>query len=200
MRILYGLPLAALLACSSPKNDTSNQAVIEQKVSDDSLKAVIDQTPNVEPSIKAFTDVGKTLSLLSDVGIGSMRPWRSDELGYMSSTPYYEFGTAGANGLRNNLAFYVESPDPSSVRVVKLMLNINNGNASAAARRKYTSVVTSAMRAFGITVPERLKSALLKGRSFTIETPTATVSNQHHEDRIEWEKLVIESKVKQAAK
>jgi hypothetical protein len=200
MRILYCLSLAVLLACSTPKSDTSNQAVAEQKVSDDSLKAVIDQIPDIEPVVKAFTDVRKTLSLLSDVGIGSMRPWRSDELGYMSSTPYYEFGAAGENGLRNDLAFYVESPDPNSVRVVKLMLNINNGSASAAARRNYTSVATSAMRAFGITVPERLKSALLKGRSFTIETPTATVSNQHHKGRIEWEKLVIESKVKQAAK
>lgn len=63
----------------------------------------------------------------------------------MSSTPYYEYGTAGENGLRNNLAFYVESPDPNSVRVLKLMLNINNGNASDAARRKYTSVATSAL-------------------------------------------------------
>jgi hypothetical protein len=152
--------------------------------------------PDVVPVVKAFIDVRKTLSLLSDVGIGPMRPWRSDELGYMSSTPYYEFGTAGANGLRNNLAFYVQSPVPNSVRVVKLMLNINNGNASAAARRKYTSVATSAMRAFGITVPEQLKSALLKERSVTIKTPTALVSNQHHEDRIEWEKLVIESKMK----
>lgn len=200
MQILYCLPLSVLLACSSPQNDTSNQAVVEQKVSDDSLKAVIDQMPDIEPAVKAFTDVRKTLLLLSNVGIGSMRPWRSNELGYMSSTPYYEFGTAGENGLRNNLAFYVESPDPNSVRVVKLMLNINDGSASAAARRKYTSVATSAMRAIGITVPDRLKSALLKGRSVTIETPTATVSNQHHEDRIEWEKLVIESKVKQAAK
>lgn len=129
-----------------------------------------------------------------------MRRWRSDELGYMSSTPYYEFGIAGANGLKSNLAFYVESPDPNSVRVVKLMLNVNSSNASAAARRKYTSVATSAMRAFGITVPERLKSALLKGRSVTIETPTTTVSNQHHEDRIEWEKLVIKSSLKQIAK
>jgi hypothetical protein len=200
MKLLYYLPLATLLACGSPRNDTSNQAIVEQKVSDDSLKAVIDQMPDVKPAVKAFTDVRKTLSLLSDVGIGHMRSWRSDELGYMSSTPYYKFGAAGANGLRNDLAFYVESPNPNSVRVVKLMLNINNGDASAAARRKYASVATSAMRAFGITVPERLKSALLKGRSVTIKTSTATVSNQHHKDRIEWEKLVIESEVKQTAK
>lgn len=69
-----------------------------------------------------FTDVKKTLILLSNLRIGHMRRWRSDELGYMSSTPYYEFGTVGANGLKSNLAFYVESPDPNSVRVVKLML------------------------------------------------------------------------------
>lgn len=81
MKLLYYLPLAALLACSNPKNDTSNQAVVEKKVSDDSLKAVIDRMPDVEPAVKAFTDVRKTLSLLSDVGIGHMRPWRSDELG-----------------------------------------------------------------------------------------------------------------------
>lgn len=200
MKILYCLPLAALLACSSPPNDTSNQAVVEQKASDDSLKAVIDQIPDVKPAVETFTDARKTLILLGNMGIGQMRSWRSDDLGYMSSTPYYEFGSAGANGLRSNLAFYVESPDPNSVRVVKLMLNINNGSASAAARRKYTSVAMAAMKALGINVPERLKSALLKGRSVMIETPTATVSNQHHEDRIEWEKLVIESKVKQGAR
>lgn len=157
---------------------------------------MIDQMPDVEPAVKASTDVKKTLSRLSDVGIGHMRPWRSDELGYMSSTPYYEFGTAGANGLRNTLAFYVESPDPNSVRMVKLMLNINNGNASAAARRKCTNVATTAMKALGVAVSKRLKPALLEGRSVTIKTPTTTVSNQHHEDRIECEKLVIESSVK----
>jgi hypothetical protein len=75
------------------------QAVVKQKVSDDSLKAVINQMPDVEPAVKAFTNVKSTLVLLSDVGIGHVRPWRSDELGYMSSTPYYEFGPTGANRL-----------------------------------------------------------------------------------------------------
>jgi len=33
-----------------------------------------------------FTDVKKTLIILSDIGTGHMRPWRDNELGYMSSS------------------------------------------------------------------------------------------------------------------
>ena len=128
--------------------------------------------PDVEPVVKAFTDVRKTLSLLSNVG---MRSWRNDELGYMSSTLYHEFGTAGANGLKSNLTFCVESPDSNLMCVFKLMININKGSTSAAARKKYASVAVAAMKALGIPAPERLRSALLKRRSVTIETLTAIV-------------------------
>jgi hypothetical protein len=74
------------------------------------------------------------------------------------------------------------------------MLNVNNASQNKAARRLYAKTALTTLTTLKIKAPAGLESALLKGRDFTAETPTATITNQHHTDRIDWDKLIIASR------
>lgn len=196
---LLGLSILIYLISTCQKTPSEQTGTIldeqQQTVSDDSLKAMIDQTPDTPPAVKTFADVPATLELLGRVGIGPMRSWRNDGMGYMSSTPYYSFGEeSNQNGLANNLAFYAESSNEKVVRTVKLMLNINNANQNKMARSLYAKTALATLTKLKIKIPAGLESALLKGRDFTSETPTAIIANEYHTDRINWDKLIITSR------
>lgn len=196
---LLGLSVFVYLisTCSKTPSDQTQATTDhqQQNVSDDSLRAMIDEIPDAPPAVKVFADVPATLGLLSRAGIGPMRSWRNDGMGYMSSTPYYSFGAnSDENGLANNLAFYAESSNEKAIRTVKLMLNVNNASQNKAARSLYAKTALATLTTLKIKTPAGLESALLKGRDFTAETSTATIANEHHTDRIDWDKLIITSR------
>jgi hypothetical protein len=89
---LLGLSIVVYLisTCSKTPSDQTQATYNDQQenVSDDSLRAMIDKIPDAPPAIKVFADVPATLGLLSRAGIGPMRSWRNDGMGYMSSTPF----------------------------------------------------------------------------------------------------------------
>lgn len=196
---LLGLSVVVYLisTCSKTSSDQTQATFNDQQenISDDSLRAMIDKIPGAPPAVKVFADVPATLGLLSQAGIGAMRSWRNDGMGFMSSTPYYSFGAeSDQNGLANNLAFYAESSDEKAIRTVKLMLNVNNASQNKAARSLYAKTVLATLKKLNIKTPTGLELALLKGRNFKAETPTVIIINEHHTDRIDWDKLIITSR------
>lgn len=193
------LPIALILAyissqCSNSKAQ-EEQAIQQPTVSDDSLLALIKSMPDSKPQLAMLNKVPDVLDRLSTVGIGSMRRWKDDGMGYMSSTPYYSFGSeSDQNGMQNNLAFYVESPSMQYVKQVKLMLNVNNGSEDVEARSRYATTAVAALTKLGIPVPKKLKKALAAGKPFSQDTKEVSIVNEVHNDRIDWYKLVIRAK------
>jgi hypothetical protein len=193
------LPIALILAyissqCSDSK-PREEQAIQQPIVSDDSLLALIRSMPDNKPQLATLNDVPDVLDKLSAVGIGSMRTWKDNGRGYMSSTPFYSFGSESSqNGMQNNLAFYVESPSEQYVKQVKLMLNINNGSEAVAARSRYATTSIATLVKLGIPAPKKLKQALSGGHPFTQDTKDVSIVNEVHNDRIDWYKLVVTAK------
>lgn len=121
--ILLALSMFSIFSsCGDRQNNTLASASPNNKTSATNLTP-----PSVGIKLTAFKNVEELQAKLSENGIGVLRRWRGDEIGWMSSSDYFSFGLASNdNGMRNNLAYYLESDNENYVRTVKLVLNINN--------------------------------------------------------------------------
>jgi hypothetical protein len=111
--------LLTALIYQSCGNENSNTDKSDQ----DTAKAV---QPATGPAmkIKAFNDVNNLVTVLSENGIGTLKPWQNPmDQGYGSLTDYYPIGTAKVEyGLMNNVAYYLEGMAKNMLP----SLNINN--------------------------------------------------------------------------
>lgn len=173
MKLLTLTLCIALVGCSSP---TKNQ---------DSASQTDHNT---------FQNVSDVLSKLSSVGIGEMSNWHNDGEGYFCHTNFYSFGTNSAkNKMQNNLQCFAESPQSDYIKTIALILNVNNGTEAKAARAKYAEVTLITLRKLAIDIPAKLEKALVTGKKFNNTTKGITITNEVHNDLINWYKLVITS-------
>ncbi|WP_128547780.1 hypothetical protein [Larkinella soli] len=113
--------------------------------------------------LSVFKDVEALKGKLEKVGVGKLRTWRYDGMGWMSATDFYNIGPTGTSGLANNLAIYLESESEDYVRTVKLNLNDydNLGYPVMPAKAKRL------FQAIGLPVPDGLLAALRRGEDFS---------------------------------
>lgn len=138
-----------------------------------------------------FNNVDDVRQKLSAVGIGELGRWRDDEMGgYMSITPYHQFG----NGTPpNNLAYYLESDKSNSIKTLKLVLNINDGNKKAALA-KFTEVIGKTCTALRIPPDTKIMAAAKVGKELSAESGTYTTRTELDKSRIETWKFIITTK------
>ncbi len=128
---------------------------------------------------------------LSAVGIGELGKWRDDEMGgYMSVTPYYQFGDSD---VLNNLAYYLESDNSSSIKTLKIVLNINNGDKKSALS-KLGDTIGKTYRALGMEPDTNIINDLKFGQELKRERDTYKMRTEVEKSRIETWKFVIETK------
>jgi hypothetical protein len=151
---------------------------------------------NAAPSSSsAFMDVETLQNALSKNGIGSMRKWRGDESGFISSSDYFTFGTQSSeNGLQNNLAYYLESEKAQFVQQLKLMLNINNKAEKAKALAMYSRVVEKTFQSIQLEVPKGLLEACKTGKEFQSDLGHFSVTSELRKSNIDSWKLTLQSK------
>ncbi len=108
----------------------------------------------------------------------------------MSITSYYQFG--GGN-LPNNLAYYLESDNANSIKTLKLVLNINNGNKKPALI-KFADTVGKTFKALGLTPNKQIMNAAKRGEEVKYTRDNYTERIELEKSRIETWKFVIETK------
>lgn len=190
MKYLFSFFIAlSLFSCSHSTETTSTNP--SQVVEADTF--AVDSIPPAK--IELFNQVIPLLSILSVIGIGRMRDWRDDELGgFISSTPYFEFGTESDRLLKSNLAFYAESPVDSQIQTVKLMLNVNNAVETKTALQRYADVASLTLKRLGLPALGNFKKALQQGEALAFDSDSLQIKNEVHHDRIDWYKLTITAK------
>jgi len=173
-------------SCSSPNGDNNYNSDTTAQL-DLKLPSKTSSKVKFDP----FNNVEDVMQKLSAVGIGELGKWRDDEMGgYMSVTPYYQFGDSD---VLNNLAYYLESDNSSSIKTLKIVLNINNGDKNSALS-KLGDTIGKTYRALGLEPDTKIINELKFGKELKGEGDTYKMRTEVEKSRIETWKFVIETK------
>ena len=143
--------------------------------------------------IKEFNNVEGVISKLSNNGIGILRGWKKDELGWYSFSDYYNFGS-NSNGLQNNIAYYINSRQKEYVNEVKLVLNINNKNETKNALSFLNKLFEKTLKSLEITVPDNFHQNVLNREEFKYTNEAFDINLKLDKSKIETWNILIESK------
>lgn len=149
----------------------------------------------VPPKIATFNNIKTLTTELSRNGIGQLHSWRSDDMGgFISITDYYRFGVASAaNGLDNNLAYYLESNNEDYVEKLSLVLNINNADERRDALVKFKTVTERTFKSIQVATPPRLIRSIEAPKAYSYSNGMLSVSLERENNNFESWKLVIKS-------
>lgn len=171
----------------------SHQGWIETKYIAKEQKS--EENPNLIRKVTLFNDVSAVQKALGQNGIGALRKWRGDELGWMSSSDYYSFGSSSAdNGMQNNLAYYLESNNQNSVKTVKLILNINNATEKSEALSLLGKTAQETFTSLNLQIPKGLINAIKSGKYFNADNSNFSISFSLDKSKIDTWKLTLETK------
>jgi len=179
--IVLFLLCIAFVSCSDgeiEKEDANELAVSTENVSSPVL---------FEP----FNNIENMREKLSQSGIGQLHAWKSDEAGgYMSITPYYEFGSGI---MKNNLAYYLTSEDPNRIYVLSLVLNIHNKSERKKALQKFSFIINQTRQALDLENHSEMISLALNPAEKTIRHESFIEQLILEQTRIETWKYVIQT-------
>lgn len=85
-------------------------------------------------------------------------------------TTLIPFGTAGSNGMENNIAFYVNGTSSNRANDIRLKININNANERTQAFSRLESATQSLFKAISQSIPRELSTAISQQRPIAINT------------------------------
>lgn len=195
MRQKILIAISALLAIMVSSCGSSNY---EKNLSSDITIPIETTTPSETYAVTAskvkfepFNNVDNVRQKLSAVGIGELGSWRDNEMGgFMSITTYYQFGSDNPS---NNLAYYLESDNPGSIKTLKLVLNINNGNKKPALL-KFAETVVKTHEVLGLAQNNQIINAAKIGKEIKVDKDSHTEKIELEKSRIETWEFVIETK------
>ena len=103
--------------------------------------------------------------------------WKEYQPIYGCTSHMKELGTSlGSNRLKNNLAYYVEG-DKKQVRILKLLLNVNN---KAEVNKAHLELLEAAdelsIKSLGERLPDAAAQAILDGKNFMVIFRGATIN------------------------
>jgi hypothetical protein len=182
--IILGL-LSILSSCNSSKRETSE------------VNSPTEAKTNIPPKkYKLFNNVPLVREKLESVGIGLFTRWKKlDDLGWMSSTPYYSFGsTSSTIGLPNNLAFYLESNSEDCIGTIQLVLNINNTSERKKALSKFNEIMVSTFKGLDLKDADKFSKAIKQKRNYSFENNEYKISLEIEKININNWELIIEAK------
>ncbi|GLU57326.1 hypothetical protein Dfri01_67870 [Dyadobacter frigoris] len=129
----------------------------------------IDPKRGTPVKLMAFAEVEKLRTSLTNNGIGQLHSWKHVDGGdWQAITDYYEVGRElNAYGLRNNLAYYLTSPEEGFAESLELVLNINVPSEREYALKQMKIMVKKTFKSIGESVPEGLLKAVDKQSKFS---------------------------------
>lgn len=127
---------------------------------------------SVDAALLSF-DPSDACDSLSNIGLAT-RGWKNQyDSEFGCSSPYKELG-AGAPPA-NNLAYYVEG-DSTTVRKLKLVLNINNNRYAIAAHQELLKAAEAlSLKMAGAELPEKIAGAIVSGTKASTNVESTNV-------------------------
>lgn len=101
------------------------------------------------------------------------------------------FGTAGRNGLQNNIAYYVNGSSAVRITDVRLKININNPLERTQAQWRLESATAALFQAIDQQVPVELRRSFTTLAPTVVEAPFGRIELAAEPGRIESFKIII---------
>lgn len=178
LKLLSIIFITMLIACNS---------------NDQNLKNNSDTNVDSATMVKfvPFNNVDELRKKLSLIGIGELGKWREDGMGgFMSITPYYEFGDVSKP---NNIALYLESDNSNTIKTLKIVLNINNNDRKDAIS-EFADVIDKIYKVLGIETDTKILNELKHGKELSAEADNYNCKTIKVKSNIETWKFIIETK------
>ena len=142
-----------------------------------------------------FNDVDNAKAKLSKVGIGQLSEWKENGNSTISSvTPYYQFGDASSNGMKNNLSYHLKSQSYHTIDTLTLVLSINNSLQKKEALKKFSEAIQSTFSQLSTDIPAGLLSAIDSSSNFKSDKDKFSTEIKLDELKIETWKFTIATK------
>ena len=184
-----GIIILGLLSVLSSCNSSNRESTVENS----QTEAKTNIPPKKHP---IFNNVPLVREKLERVGIGLFTSWKKlDDFGWMSSTPYYSFGsTSSTTGLPNNLAFYLESNSEDCIGTIKLVLNINNTSERKKALSKFNEIMVSTFKGLDLKDAGKFSKAIKQKKNYSFENNEYKISLEIEKINIDNWELIIKAK------
>ena len=85
-------------------------------------------------------------------------------------TTFIPFGTAGSNGMENNISFYVNGANPNRANDIRIKINVNNAHERTQAFSRLNSATKSLFKAISQPIPSELSKAISQQKPISINT------------------------------
>ncbi|MDQ6479997.1 SH3 domain-containing protein [Dyadobacter sp. LHD-138] len=146
--------------------------------------------------LSAFANIEPLRQSLSGNGIGQLHPWKHVDGGdWQSITDYFEIGReANQYGLRNNLAYYLSSPEEGFIETLQLVLNVNEPREREFAHEKLKETIRKTFKSLAEPIPAGLLKAVDREVHFTSKDEKMIVTMKPEKSRIMT--LILEVKTK----
>jgi hypothetical protein len=110
---------------------------------------------------------------------------------WLCMTTLIPFGTAGSNGMENNIAFYVNGTSPSRANDIRIKININNSGERTQAFSRLDSATKTLFRAISLPVPPELSKAISQQKAISVRTAFGRAELILEPGRIDSFKIVL---------
>lgn len=119
---------------------------------------------------------------------------------WLCMTTLIPFGTAGSNGMENNIAFYVNGTNQSRANDIRIKVNINNPQERNQAFSRLDSATKTLFRAILLPVPPDLSKAISQQKAISVRTAFGKAELIFEPGRIDSFKIVLADQGLLAAK
>ncbi len=89
---------------------------------------------------------------------------------WLCMTTLTPFGTIGANGMENNIAFYVNGTSSSRANDIRIKININNPRERAQSFLRLDSATKALFKAISQPIPPELSKAMAQQKPVSVNT------------------------------
>jgi hypothetical protein len=144
--------------------------------------------------IPLFNDVSLLREKINSLKIGYPTAYKYNSYNYSSSTDYFEFGSIGNKGMKNNAAIYLEGDNIQRVDLAKIVINVNNKNESSSAKAKFATLSKKLLNLLEIPSPKGFNSSISTPKKFHYENEKYEISIVVNHFNIDEYKLLIYTK------
>lgn len=141
----------------------------------------------------AFANPSALCSALASEGLAT-EGWKASKAipgEWACMTTLVPFGSPGANGMPNNIAYYVSGPSRDHAGDVRIKVNVNNPKERAQAHWRLEVATATLFKAISQPVPAELRAALTALKATSVSTSFGKVELIEEPGRIESFKVVL---------
>lgn len=126
-----------------------------------------------------FKSLNLVREKVSSLGLGDLGKRTEDSLGWCACTPYFSFGTSDVdNGMKNNVAIYLEGTERTEIQEIKIVLNINKNESRKDALDFFQAIVSQFFDVISVPYSNEIRDSILNFTTYVTENITVDITEK----------------------